>query len=242
MKQLSPLEHVGFSKAESRIYTSLIAKGGGTISDLMVETGFYRPTIYKYIGVLIKKGFVRVGTRGKRKIYYAESPQKIEALIDLWYSTLSKNVDDLKDSFDYQGKKPIVRYEEGKEAIINAYSDVVRSLKRGEMYFRYSSDRALRSKQKLYSPKDYGTIRDAKGLERLIITNEPTKKAHSNKLGREIKTVPRDFDLFEYDVSQIIFGNKMVIIDYNTETVITVENPVIAEFQKKIFKLLFKKL
>jgi len=108
------------------------------------------------------------------------------------------------------------------------------------MYFRYSSALALNREK--FIPKDYRSVRDKKGLERLIITNESTRGLHVKRLGREVKAVPADFDLFEYNISQLIYGNKVSLIDYNTKTAITIENAMIAEFQKKIFKLLFKKL
>jgi hypothetical protein len=39
-----------------------------------------------------------------------------------------------------------------------------------------------------------------------------------------------------------IYANKVWFIDFNTETSIIIENKQIAEFQKKLFKLLYKSL
>ena len=75
-----------------------------------------------------------------------------------------------------------------------------------------------------------------------MITNLPNKLQKRPRLEREVKAVPPDFDLFEYNVSQIIYGNKVAVIDYNTETAVVIENPTIAKFQEKIFQLLFRKL
>ncbi len=57
-----------------------------------------------------------------------------------------------------------------------------------------------------------------------------------------MKIVPRNFDLFEYDATELIYADKIAFVDYNTETAVIIENPKLAEFQKKIFKLLFMKL
>ena len=75
-----------------------------------------------------------------------------------------------------------------------------------------------------------------------MITNLPNKMGKRPRLEREIKVVPPDFDLFEYNVSQVIYGNKVAVIDYNTETAVVIENPTVARFQGKIFELLFRKL
>lgn len=85
-------------------------------------------------------------------------------------------------------------------------------------------------------------MRDQKQLERKVITNIPNKESKHVRLEREIKVVPPDFDLFEYSVSEIIYGNKVAVIDYNTETAVVIENATIAKFQQKIFELLFRKL
>lgn len=178
--------------------------------------------------------------KGKYKLYVAESPDRIEKLFTDLEDQFNYEIQDLYDAYEARNKKPRVSFAEGKKSITATYSDVVHSLKKGDTYYRYSS--ALTLNREKYVPSDYRRVRDQKGLERFIITNESSRKSHSRKLGREVKAVPADFDLFEYNISQIIFGNKVAFIDYNSKTTITIENPMIAEFQKKIFKLLFKKL
>lgn len=39
-----------------------------------------------------------------------------------------------------------------------------------------------------------------------------------------------------------MYGDKVAFIDYNSETVLLIENPKIAEFQKALFKSLYKRL
>lgn len=178
--------------------------------------------------------------KGKYHVYAAQSPKKILGIITSLQQEATEELTSMQEQYDTQGKKPVITYAEGRQAITAAFSDVVHSLKRGEMYYRYSSNKSLDREN--FVPKDYRQIRDQKGLERLVITNVPSKNHHTNKLGRIIKAVPPDFDLFEYDITQIIYGDKVSIIDYNTGTAITIQNKVLAEFQKKIFKLLFGKL
>ncbi len=137
-------------------------------------------------------------------------------------------------------KKPFVTYQEGDQAIKDVFSDVVHSAKKEDVYYRYSS--ALSLGRKKYVPKDYRQVRDQKKLERFIITDESSKNIYSMKLGKSLKTVPNSYNLFDLNITQIIYANKVALIDYNTKTVITIENIMIAEFQKKIFKLLYSKL
>jgi sugar-specific transcriptional regulator TrmB len=236
------LMNAGLTKVEAKAYAALAERGTLSVADLGRHGSLHRPAAYKALSSLILKGLVKTVVAGKRKAYAAESPEKLERLMDESHARAKEALRELAVSSKYAGSRPKVTYGEGKKAIRDAFSDVVHSLKRGDTYFRYSSGAMLDRKQETYVPKDYREVRDRKGLERYVITNVPTQKVHAKRLGREVKAVPPDFDLFEYNVTQIVYGDKVAIIDYNTETAITVENPVIAEFQKKIFKLLFKKL
>ena len=137
-----------------------------------------------------------------------------------------------------------MKYVEGQKGIRGIHDDVVETLKKGDTYYRYSSSDAHKKPdlRNEYLSKKYRLLRDQKQLERKVITNMPNKMGKHPRLEREIKVVPPDFDLFEYRISQIIYGNKVAVIDYNTETGVVIENATIAKFQQKIFELLFRKL
>jgi hypothetical protein len=67
-------------------------------------------------------------------------------------------------------------------------------------------------------------------------------KKKSPRLEREIKIIPENIDEFQDNVLMTIYANKVAFIDFNDESSILIENKEIAEFQKKLFKLLFKSL
>jgi hypothetical protein len=52
--------------------------------------------------------------------------------------------------------------------------------------------------------------------------------------------IPKNFDLFEDNVSKIIYKNKVAIVDYNSLSGFIIENRLFAKFEEKLFKLLFK--
>jgi len=67
-------------------------------------------------------------------------------------------------------------------------------------------------------------------------------KTKTKKLERELKIIPESIDEFQDNVLMTIYANKVAFIDFNTESSILIENKEIADFQKKLFKLLFKSL
>jgi hypothetical protein len=83
-------------------------------------------------------------------------------------------------------------------------------------------------------------MRDRKRLDRFVINNE--KAAEKMILGREVKTIPKEVDAFDYDINQIIYGNKVAFMDFNSDTAVLIENKKIADLQRAIFKVLYKYL
>jgi hypothetical protein len=117
----------------------------------------------------------------------------------------------------------------------------VKSLKNGDVFYRYASSLPTKPRDR-YVPPEYEKMRDEKKIERYVITNAGTAARKKRKFEKDVRVVPKSFDLFEYNITALIYANKVAFVDYNTETAVVIENPVLAEFQKKLFKLLFSKL
>ena len=105
-----------------------------------------------------------------------------------------------------------------------------------------SEDNDSKEKRDKYVPRGYRKMRDEKKLERQVITNEQTNTHKIGKLDRFVKVMPNDFGPFEHNVTEVIYGDKMAFIDYNSETAMIIESKRIADFQRHIFKVLYKKL
>ena len=245
MKHQQFLQKLGLSEYESLVYMALLEHGALGVSGIAQKSGLYRTVVYEALPALLRERLVSVSPRGKYKVYAAESPKKLEAKFIELSNQFDQEMSELMQLYSQaETCRPIVKYIEGRKGIIEINDDVAMTLKKGDTFYRYSSSNAHRKPDTRanYLSKKYRILRDQKQLERKVITNVPNKMGKRARLEREIKTVPPDFDLFEYSVSQIIYGNKVAVIDYNTETAVVIENPTIARFQQKIFELLFRKL
>lgn len=238
------LEKLGLDERESAVYLALLEYGRGSVSEIARRTGLYRTMVYEALDGLVRMELASVSPKGKYKAYVAESPKKLEGK----FLELSNRFDDEIAELSMLGRsqedcRPIVKYIEGQKGIMGIHDDIVTTLRKGDIYYRYSSSKITKDERRHnYLSKKYRLLRDQKQLERKVITNLPNKMGKRPRLEREIKVVPPDFDLFEYNVSQVIYGNKVAVIDYNTETAVVIENPTVAKFQQKIFELLFRKL
>ena len=245
MQNLNILEKIGLNHKQSAIYMALVESVPCTISDLYKKTGIHRPLLYKEIPVLEKIGLINIMPKGKRKYYIAESPEKLKNLTNELVSGLETALPELISVFQSKKQKPVIKYLEGRKGITFVFDDIITTLKRGEIYYRYTSEsREDLYKVNKYLPKDFRKRRDNNQIERFVICNESTfaRKKQTEVLTRSLKMVPKSYDLFEYDISEFIYGHKVAYVDYNTETALIIENQKFAEFQKKIFKLLYKNL
>ena len=112
-------------------------------------------------------------------------------------------------------------------------------LKKHDIYYRYHSIDTDNWTSGQYVTSRARQIRDAKELERYVITNEANKKRKANRLTRHVKVLPSKHDLFKHNVGQVMYGNKTAIIDYNSETATIIESEAITAFQIALFKSLF---
>ncbi len=245
MNQTAKIEHVlgklGLTEEEVLMYQLLLGRGVPlSVSDLSKESGLYRPVVYRAIGALLDRHLVSPVARGKRKEYAAEPPEKLRGMIREISIDVEEVIPDLEDIYNAPKEKPFVRLLEGKKGISFVFSDVVDTLGKGELFYRYSSRSGEANDE--YLPKDYRKKRDAKGLQRMVITSSRLERVKKPSLNRTVKTVPEQFDPFDQDILVLIYGNKVATIDLAKQTTLLVENRQLADFQKKVFKLLYEKL
>ena len=242
MNKQQILEKIGLNKHESAIYLALLELGPSHIAQISEKTSIHRPLIYKALPSLLEKKLVTETKRAKRKIYMAEPPNRLETIFDDLRIDFFEALPDMEDQYSANELKPKVRFLQGKDGTKRVFDDIVRSLKKGDVFYRISSNKDGQEKRDKYVPRNYRKMRDEKKLERQVITNSQTAKHKIAKLDRFIKIMPDDFGPFEHNVTEVIYGDKVAFIDYGSETAMIIESKKIAEFQKHVFKMFYKKL
>ncbi len=243
MIDIQILQNIGLTEIEAQIYISLLEKGSHTISGISKISWCNRVQIYGSIERLKHNRLIWETIRGKRKYYFAENPENLENIFYEQKRAFQSTISLLKEKYEKKQSKPELRIFYTQEAMKHIFYDVVETLKVWETYYRYSSrkNEHLRG----FLSNDYKTKRDKKEIQRMVITSDELKKVKenwANKLNREIVSIPKKYDLFEDNISKIIYANKVAIIDYDTQTSFIIENKKLADFEKKLFKLLFSYL
>lgn len=231
---------MGLTEKQAQIYQVLAENGPGGIADIERETGLHRPTIYKELPILEAKHLLSTHKVGKRTKYVPTSPDVILGNIDVLKKSIDESAADLRSAYANRTGRPKVQYFAGREGIKIVISDLVRTLKRGDTYYRYGSRRSS-TDIKRYQPADFTHERARKTLQRFVITSKERATNYDNDMNRKVKTVPEKL-LFADDIQLMIYRDKISIIDYESETGIIIEHQKLASFQQKIFSLLFDRL
>jgi sugar-specific transcriptional regulator TrmB len=241
MENESIFKRLGYPKHSSAVYETLVSLAKPqSLAMVALSTNLPRMTVYRVLVPLTRDKLVVTSVVGKRTFYTAAHPSVLALL-------LKKNeqvTDAVLSKLTRAREKDVpthVRFLYGKEGIREAFDDVVEHTPRGATIFRYTSEKNVDQVNAYLSP-DYRTKRDAKKLERMVISNPVSKAQKRNRLERFIRTIPEGAAVFDQDIIQFIYGNRVSFIDIAREQVTIIEDKKLVAFQKVIFEQLYKKL
>lgn len=234
------LERLALPKHSHAIYTTIRKHGPLLASHIITRSGVHRPATYRALRSLLKHKFVFTSHHGKRRLYHAAHQNIITTTFtQTTYKDVQKITQNSIETDLYLQKKII--FLTGKDAVRKAFDDVIEHTPKGETFYRYTSEKDLAEVNRIL-PKNYRLRRDAKKLERLVISNPLSGKQKRPRLERFIKYIPHDVDQFQQNIIQLVYGDRISLIDLNALQTIIIENKALAEFQKVIFKQLYRNL
>lgn len=241
-KYIALLKWIWIPEKAGIIYLCLLEQWKSSISEIQNTTALHRVEIYRLLPLLIEEWFVLVWLKWKRKNYSPASPIKIQEAYNQMEENNRWSINHLIQKYSYLDKKPNITYSEWKKWITEVFNDIIDSQNKWDVFYRISSETDTEKINNNYLPKNYRTKRDKKELERYVIMSSKSSKIKKPRLEREIKVIPESIDEFDSDIVMSIYANKLSFIDFNSESSIVIENKQIADFQKKIFRLLYKSL
>jgi sugar-specific transcriptional regulator TrmB len=237
---LATLSRLGISDHAARLYVHLLERGHKTATELVTGLDLYRPQVYRALAELHELHLITQSPQAKQKTYTAESPKKLERLAHDFAEQISELIPELESRAVKNVERPIVKTLAGASGIRAVFDDVIDSSPREGVFYRYTSELDLEKVNKILS-KDYRVRRDAKKLERFVISNHLSGDQKKKRLERSIKFIGTT-DPFNQNIIELIYANKVAIIDLNTEISLIIENERITAFQRSIFKNLYRLL
>lgn len=245
---LEQLKYLGLSENEAKIYMAMLELGPSVMVEIAKKAQVNRPTAYVQIESLKKKGLVSTQVKMKKQLFIAESPDKLEILIDSELKTVENKKNELNNYlpellsiFNTSGQRPNVKFFEGREGVLALLKEFLKT-DATTIYGITSLDNVF----EIFPEFENTYIR--KRVQKKI----PSKTIYTSKKGpvlkesdesslRESKYIEPDKLPLGIDVT--IFKDKVAIIALKGKISGTlIEHKEVADSFRAIFELVWEKI
>lgn len=240
------LSKLGLSDKEAKVYLAALQLGAASVQKIAEKAKINRPTTYVILESLSKKGLATTHEQGKKTLFAAESPErlqllltKLEADIKEKKSELAEAMPDLKAIFNFAGNKPRVKFYEGEEGMQSLNEDETNRIPQNATSYSFNDLDLLFKHMPESGSKGIALRLKKNNCVHSIYTRKdgPLADANDDKSLRKARFVPSE--VFPFKASMIINPGKEVIIFNYGENLggVVIEDSNIADAMKAIWDL-----
>jgi sugar-specific transcriptional regulator TrmB len=243
---LSFLQNLGLTKNELELYELLLIAGEVPAQTLVKESKLKRPTVYKTLNSLTKKGLVKQREFLKKIHFQPSPPSELLNLIENHYQNLERARENLQSlmpslasSYLLSVEKPIVRNYESIEGLKEIYLDILKEKKPG---FSVMQIEDIEPELDEWLTNYFTKQRAKKKMPlKIIVAAGTTAKRFIKRDVDEFrfsKIVPAESFPFQHEVT--IYGDKVAFIHYKKGGAligIVIKHPFFAQTMKAWFDL-----
>lgn len=245
------LAGIGFSEKEIKVYISALELGEASVLQIAKKSRINRTTTYPILSALKDKGLVSVINKGKKQLFFAESPEKISVFVDARIRELESHKNDLpnlvKELKVFENRrqnKPIVRFYEGDEGINSMLEEFVPEGEKvvdpdndqNKMYISYSRD--MQESSVSEKRRDYRRqIRNKTGVKSVYLYTKDKGELISDTLRQRIKV---DKKHYPFPAHIAVFKDRIRLISYTKNMGILIFDTEIAETLRSLMMLAAK--
>lgn len=128
------LKEIGLTEHESAVYFTMVSLGPAPVLKIARASEVKRTTIYSVIDNLKEKGLVRVELKGFKSLFVAESPEKLESILEQRKNKLKTHLKDFMEIYNKGGGETLIKIYEGLEATKSIYDGLLRDVRPGDDY------------------------------------------------------------------------------------------------------------
>lgn len=238
MRDISPiLKSLDFLESETKVYLAALELGPSTVIEIAKHTRLSRPATYTAIAALADRGLMSTVTRGKRKLFAAEHPDRLLHYAKRKEEELKARVGDLARAVPelalrIGGEKPVVKAFEGKEGILAIVEDY--RLTRPKEICEIADVDAMRT---VLSSEELAPMREE--LRRIgtrvrgLLAGNAVQKS---SIGADARLLPDGLWNFHGDMT--IYGNKVALVTFTgTLHSVVIENADVAKTMQTLFEV-----
>jgi sugar-specific transcriptional regulator TrmB len=240
------LQSFGLTQNESDLYELLLRLGEAPIATILKEATMKRPTVYKSLYSLEKKGLVTKQDIKKKIHFKPEPPTKLFSLAEDQYQSLERAKDDLQavlphltSTYITAVEKPIVTTFEGVEGLKQIYEDTIRV---GKPIYALLQTAEVEPTLFQWLTQVYTKKRVKAGIHaQVVVASGKWSEYYQSKDTTEIRStilVPNDRFPLQHEIN--IYGDKVAFMNYKKGEAligIVIHHPLIAQTAKAWFDL-----
>lgn len=120
------LEQFGLNGKKADVYLAALELGSSSVIDIAKKAGIKRTTCYDILLDLKNEGLIFETTKGKKRLFVGENPEKIQRDLKNKERLFSEILPQLQSIHNVRASKPKIRFYEGKEGLKEVYADTLK--------------------------------------------------------------------------------------------------------------------
>lgn len=241
-KLVEVLKNIGLSEHEAAVYFASLSLGPAPVLAISRSAGVKRTTVYYVIESLKMKGLMGEEQKGVKTIFFANSPDKLDAVLEERKELLEKNLSELNTIYSLQETEGTLRYFEGLEAVKSVYESLIRDIQQKDYYCVIADMARWHALDPAYFTK-FVERRAKLNIDiRLLFTDSPKareSKQFERNWNQKVKILPAGTEL---TTSLIVTPQKVVIHQYNPISAIVIQTKGAILLQKEMFEIMWNAL
>ncbi|MEK6979418.1 MAG: helix-turn-helix domain-containing protein [Candidatus Micrarchaeota archaeon] len=235
------LEDLGLSKAEIKVYISLLELGSSSAGAILQKCGLQNSVTHRALNSLIEKGLISYITEGKRKTYQATSPDFFYDFIEDKKTRFELLLPELKKKQEGAEARSEAMVYKGKKGINEIYNRLLNSGEKEYLTFgggkRVTYEVMGEDWWKLLHSK-----RIARGIRARQVFDETIRKFGDELNKRPLSRVRFLSQEFEQLTETVIVGECVAIVMFTENPYgILIRDKSVADSYRKNFEILWEK-
>lgn len=120
------LQQFGLNGKKADVYLAALELGSSSVIEISKKAGIKRTTCYDIMLDLINDGLISETSKGKKRLFIGEDPEKIQRNLKNKERLFSEILPQLQSIHNVRGAKPKIRFYEGKEGLKEVYEDTLK--------------------------------------------------------------------------------------------------------------------
>lgn len=233
------LEQLGLEGKKADVYLAALELGSSSVIEISKKAGIKRTTCYDILMDLEKEGLISETSKGKKRLFVGEDPEKIQRNLKNKERLFSEILPQLQSIHNVRGAKPKIRFYEGKEGLREVYED---TLKYKTEILGFASDDIMKVLGMDWA-MEYLAKRKKNGIwaKGIVPGTEMLKENFISKDLEQLRiTKVIDHKKYPFSIEINIYGHqKVALMSAKEEIGLIIEGEEIHKTMKLIFQLVW---